>query len=325
MNPLRIVVIIPTRNPNRERLHEVLDALRKQDLPATAWELCLLDNGSTPALEPDLVDGFAHAQVVRETRPGLLWARLTGLRRTSAPVLVFIDDDTVPHPHFLSAAVEFMDAHPHVATAGGKILPRFLAAPPDWLEHAGWALALRDNGSEPLTWSQAAGGDLPHWTPIGAGLIVRRAALEPAYVTHVETHAALIERISWKGQGCGGVEDKDLVLHCLRRGWATGYTPAAVLTHIIPPNRLELSYFEKLIPAVQTLWARTLFAHGFNTRAPIPWWMLPLRQLKAWFAFKAWQSPTNRLQWLAACGFLAGLAAIARDPVRYPAATDDSP
>ncbi len=46
-----ISVVIPTRNPNRERLHEVLNALGNQVLPDARHEVCLVDNGSTPALQ----------------------------------------------------------------------------------------------------------------------------------------------------------------------------------------------------------------------------------------------------------------------------------
>lgn len=310
-----ISVILPTRNPERSRLDEVLVALRRQTLPNNSRELCVVDNGSTPALDAATLDG--GLQVVREERPGLLAARLCGLHHTTGRYLVFIDDDTVPEPEFLSAAVAFMDTHPRVGTAGGKILPRYLAPPPPWLDPFAWLLALRDNGPETRLWSVGNGGGLPNWTPIGAGLLVRRAALVPSYLRHVEAHAAEIERISWRGQGVGGVEDKDLVLHCLRSGWATGYAPNMVLHHIIPAHRMQLKYFEKILPVLEKMWAQTLHAHGFESHAPIHPATLPLRKLKAWFAFRAWRSPGHRLRWLESCGYLEGLAANHRQPTRY--------
>jgi hypothetical protein len=312
-----ISVVIPTRNPNRERLGEVLAALRSQTLPAGGAEICLVDNGSTPALSAPELGAEGWLRIVREERPGLLAARLCGLHHTTAPSLVFIDDDTVPAPGFLAAAVAFLDAHPRMGTAGGKILPRYLAPLPPALESFSWMLALRDSGNQPLEWSTQDGTALPHWTPIGAGLLVRRAALVPGYVRHVAAHAADIERISWRGQGIGGVEDKDLVLHCLRNGWSTGYAPDMALTHIIPPQRTQQGYFEKLLPSMQKMWAQTLHAHGFETHAPIPPATLWPRKIKAWFAFQAWRSPAHRLNWLGSCGHLEGLAANYRHPVRY--------
>lgn len=318
MNIPRISVVLPTRNPRRACLAEVLAGLRAQTSSPEQWEFCLVDNGSSPPLRAEsLAAGFPF-QLVAESRPGLLWARLRGLHETRGDYVVFIDDDTVPDAGFLSAAVKFLDAHPGMGTAGGQIVPRFDQPPPAWIDHAAWCLALRDNGPTPLEWS-AGDGPLPSWTPIGAGLLVRRAALVPGYEQHVEAHWRDIERISWQGQGVGGVEDKDLVLHCLRAGWSTGYAPDMRLTHLIPAARLDRGQMERLIRKLECLWMRTLHAHGFNPMAPIhPLTVLP-RQAKSWLMMRAWRSPAERFHWVSSCGRLRGLAKNYSDAVRYPA------
>lgn len=317
MTDVRISVVLPTRNPHRGRLDEVLAALARQTLPAPQWELCVIDNGSSPPLAPgDFAVSFAR-RIVREPRAGLLWARRRGIEETRGDYLVFIDDDTIPDAGFLAAAVAFMDAHPRAGTAGGRIDPRFETAPPPWIDSVAWLLALRNNGSESLEWSTESHTPFPYWTPIGAGLLARRAALVPGYLDHVGQNAATIERISWAGQGAGGTEDKDLVLHTLRAGWSTGYSPAMRLTHLVPGNRLQASYFETLLPRVQALWAQTQYAHGFAPRPPIHPATLPFRIAKAWLVLRAWQSPERRFGWLAMRGYLAGLAACHRHAVRY--------
>jgi len=317
MTDVRISVVLPTRNPHRGRLAEVLAALGQQTLPTPQWEVCLIDNGSSPPLTPgDFAVSFS-LRIVPEPHAGLLWARRRGIEETRGDYLVFIDDDTIPDAGFLAAAVAFMDGHPRAATAGGRIDPRFEAAPPPWIDSVAWLLALRNNGPETLEWSVASGTPFPHWTPIGAGLLARRTALVPGYLRHMDENAAAIERLSWGGQGAGGTEDKDLVLHTLRAGWSTGYEPAMRLVHIIPASRLEASYFEALLPRVQRLWAQTQYAHGFASRPPIHPATLPLRAAKAWLVLRAWRSRENRFGWLAMCGYLAGLAACHRHPVRY--------
>jgi len=319
MNSPIISVVIPTRNPDRNRLGEVLAALGQQSLSADAWELCLVDNGSTPALQPkDLGANPGNRHLVTEPRAGLLWARLCGLHATHGEYVVFIDDDTVPDRNFLQAAVNFMYARPMVATAGGIISGRFAGPKPEWIESALWCLALRDNGAEPREWSLGE-GSFPSWTPIGAGLLTRRAALEPGYVTHIENNWQAIETNSWVGQGAGGVEDKDLVLHCLRAGWSTGYVPDMKLTHIIPTSRLERSYIERLIPNLERIWMRTLHAHALDEHPPIHPFTLWLRQIKAWVVMRAWSSPAARFSWLSSCGRLRGLADNYRNPACYPA------
>jgi GT2 family glycosyltransferase len=324
MNKFRISVVLPTRNPHRGRLAEVLAGFARQTLPAAHWELCVIDNGSTPALQAADLAAPVPLRIAREPRAGLLWARLRGIRETHGDYLLFIDDDTIPDDNLLAAAVEFMDAHPRVGTAGGRIDPRFESSPPPWIDSVAWLLALRNNGPEPLEWHPDSGTDFPYWTPIGAGLLARRAALVPGYLDHVGRNAATIERISWAGQGAGGTEDKDLVLQTLRAGWSTGYAPAMRLIHIIPANRLQASYFETLLPRVQKLWAQTQYAHGFAPRPPIHPATLPIRIAKAWLILRAWRSPERRFGWLAMRGYLSGLAECHRHGVRYAEPTAPS-
>lgn len=317
-----LAVVLPTRNPDRARLAEVLAALRVQVPPAGGFELCVVDNGSSPPLTALEVAAGGTVQLLTEPRAGLIDARLRGVSATTAPLLVFMDDDTVPARDYLVQAAAFMDAHPRMATAGGRIHPRFLAPPPDWLPDFTWALAVRDHGPVPLEWSAQSGDPLPVWTPIGAGLVARRAALVPGYVRHLERNRAAVERRSWRGPPLGGVEDKDLVLQTLRAGWTTGYTPSLSLTHVLPASRLQFAYLDTLVPSLQSLWAQTLHAHGFDLHRPVSPATLPFRRAKAWFVFRSWRSPAHRLRWRSTCGYLEGLAAVFRAPDRYASEPD---
>ncbi|HTJ78562.1 MAG TPA: glycosyltransferase [Rariglobus sp.] len=313
---LQLSVVIPTRNPNPERLAAVLAGLAAQTLPSEAWELILVDNGST--LSPSLGELAAHpnARVIDEPRPGTLWARLAGLRAAQAPVILCIDDDAVPTPESARAVLDYMAAHPDVATAGGRIKPDFESPPPEWMPEVGWALALRDWGDSPLSWKITDGGNLPDWTAVGAGLVVRRDALHP-YYRHVEAHSDQILMRSWRGQGIGSLEDKDLVLCLIRAGWATGYCPDLRQTHLIPSRRLQACYFADLLPALQEMWMRTLHAYGFDIHPSIPAWSAIPRKLRAWFRLKAYSGTAGYLAWRAACGSFTGLAANHRDSFRY--------
>lgn len=312
-----ISVIICTRNPRAEPLNRVFAGLRAQTIDPTTWELLIVDNGShSPVVAPSWPRPFS-VRVIAEPRPGLFYARLAAMAAAAGSLLVFIDDDTVPDPDCIGALYAAFATDPRLAVAGPRILPEYAVPPPAWLTEFNWALAVRDLGSEPLSWSLADGWPMPHFTPIGAGLAIRAEAL-PAYLKHARTHEREILLRSWIGQGRGGNEDKDLVFTLVRHGGRVAYIPAAILHHLIPQDRMTCRYLEKLLYGLGYLRTRTLHAHGLLDRPSITYVGMALRTIRSWLRHRAWRRPAPRLRWLHACGTFRGLAANHRDNFRYP-------
>ena len=314
---MKITVVICTRNPHLGRLTRVFDGLLAQDLAPDDWELVLVDNASRPPVAPPDWPSSYSIRVVPAPRPGLFHARLTAIAVCHTPFIVFIDDDTVPSPGFLRALRDAFLSDPNLVSAGPRILPEHDLHPPAWLSEFDWALAVRNLGPQPLSWALADGLPVPHFTPIGAGLALRTAAL-PVYVAHAQTFEKEILARSWIGQGCGGCEDKDLVLTLVRAGGRVAYCPDAVLHHLIPSERIEPAYLEKLLPGLGYLWMRTLHAHGLGYASPISRAGCALRTARAWLVHRAWRRPVPRFRWLASTGLFRGLAANYRDHFRYP-------
>lgn len=314
---MRLTVIICTRNPHLGRLGRVFAGLSAQDLDPAEWELLLVDNGSREPVAPPAWPRPFSARVILEPNPGLFHARLKAIAHSHTPLLIFIDDDTVPAPGFLRALHDSFFSQPDLVAAGPRIIPEYAVPPPSWLPEFAWALALRDLGPDPMSWALADGLPIPYYTPIGAGLALRASALPP-YVSHARLYEKEILARSWIGQGCGGNEDKDLVLTLIRAGGRAAYCPNAVLQHLIPEERLKPAYFEKLLPGLGYLWMRTLHAHGFNDRPSISSLGAFLRIARAWLCLRAWLRPAPHLRWRYAVGIFRGLAANHRDTFRYP-------
>jgi glycosyltransferase involved in cell wall biosynthesis len=306
-----VSVILPTHNPHRGRLARTLEALRTQALPATEWELVVVDNASAPALDARELSGApANLRLVREPQLGLTAARRRGLRETRGDLVVFVDDDNVLAPDYLAQARALFLREPRLGAAGGRSTPEFEQAPPPWVREFDDLLACRDLGDRELlaTLRPDDGGPAryPECAPIGAGMVLRRAAI----ATWLETDD---DRLSdRRGTELSSSGDNDIVLAILRGGWSVGYFPALRLTHLIPPGRTERDYLARLNRGIARSWMQVLAKHGVSPWPALAGWTVPLRQLKAWFACRAWSSPAAFVRWQGACGHFEGRAALPR-------------
>lgn len=311
MSP-RVSIILPTHNPHRGRLARTLAGLRAQTLAASEWEIVLIDNASSPLLSPDdLDDTPANLRIVPEPQLGLTAARRRGVAESRGEFIVFVDDDNVLAPDYLAQTVAFFDAHPRVGALGGPVVPEFEAPRPTWWHPEFESLlACRHLGAETqiataLFDPRTGRNEYPLCAPVGAGMALRRAALD-AWLADA-TAAALPDR---QGASLSSSGDNDIVLWVIRSGWHVGYAPSLVLSHLIPAGRLDAGYLARLNHGIARSWVQVLHKHDANPWPPIPAWSVPLRKLKAWFVYRAWSGPVARIRWQGACGHFEGRAAL---------------
>jgi hypothetical protein len=313
-NPPIIAAIICTHNPRAAYLNRVLAALEAQTLPRQQWELLIVDSGSTPpvAQRTDLQIP-PGAKLVRVDRPGLALARRAGAEAAQAALLASVDDDTVFNPDYLATAVAFMDAHPKVASCGGKFLPEFEAPPPAWFKGFEAMIAIRDLGPHEIIVPGWTGGpkpaEFPDAAPIGVNVSRRTAYGQYLQRWAGEAGHASLGR---SGRSLASGEDNDFSLCCLEAGWSLAYVPGLQSLHLMPASRLDPTYLGRLNRASCRTWIQVLALHGLGAGTPIPAWTVPLRRLKAWFALRAWAGPAEWIRWQGACGQFEGLAALPR-------------
>ena len=128
---LRASVVLPVLNA-RSQIEGLLDRLRGQDFPRDAWELVIVDNGSTDGTWEwirEIREPWIH--VVRESKRGPSAARNCGVRHARAGIVVFIDSDCVPQRNWLSQMVSVFDNRA-IWAAGGIVV----SAPPESLTEA---------------------------------------------------------------------------------------------------------------------------------------------------------------------------------------------
>lgn len=297
-----LTVIIPTYNPNLERLDHVLDALKKQSLPLSNWELIIIDNNSNPNVMANL-DWHPHHTIIKEEKVGLTHARLKGFNCASSNLILMVDDDNILADDYLKTVVSIFSSHPKIGAIGGKSLPIFEVKPPRYLKKFYNNLALRDLGDSIIINQWA--NEYPASAPIGAGMALRKEALKNYLDKYTKGKNILNDRTGYSLSSGG---DNDIVMEVLKSEWEVGYFPELVLKHIIPEARMQVKYLARLINSSNKSWIDFLNHHHINPWKRISTFSLPFRKAKSYVKNKAWKNEENYITWKGLCGLYDGLS-----------------
>ena len=218
-------VIIPTLN-RCEFLPDAVASVRGQNLPGESYEIIVVDNGASDETRA-LIEKLNHGdektvRYVAEPELGMHNARHAGADAASGDVLAFIDDDAVVDSEWLGALLaEYADAE--AGCVGGKILPQWVEKPPDWVDscYQGW-LSLLNLGDDRQ--------ELDSPELYGCNFSIRRALLYEVGGFNPEGFGEV-----WLGDGETG-----LLRKVMAAGYKIIYTPAAIVRHVIPPERATL-------------------------------------------------------------------------------------
>ena len=121
-----ITVVVPTyRRP--DLLRRCLTALSGQTLPTQQFAVIVVDDGNDPTVAVLVGDvsresGLQLTYLGQPQRRGPAAARNRGWRMATTPVIAFTDDDCIPRPDWLSAALTQFRAGAQVVT-GRVVMP----------------------------------------------------------------------------------------------------------------------------------------------------------------------------------------------------------
>jgi glycosyltransferase involved in cell wall biosynthesis len=237
----KVSVVIATLN-RPELLERCLGALSKQTLPFHAYDVVVVDDGPHKATEAvvhdwhDRCPDFSVRYCRRSgTAHGPAAARNEGWRMARAAIIAFTDDDCVPAPDWLAAALTAL-SEPNVGALWGRIRVPVTSRPTDWERNV---------------------AGLERAPCATANCFYRRTVLEIV--------GGFDERFTeaWR-------EDSDLQFGALARGVTILHEPRAVVTHPVRPapwgisvtlqrqNRFNALLYKKY-PA---------FYHRFNPHEP---------------------------------------------------------
>ena len=181
---IRATIQLCTYN-RAELLERVLDACFEQTVPEDAYEVVLVDDGSTDATPATIERARVRAQcrftVVEQPNSGLAKGRNAAIARASGERIVFIDDDVLVLPNFVEEHLRTHASHPQAIVRGGAIEVESFddLPPPVWsIRNYSGNYFWTTNVSLPLATIRAIGGFDENfseygWEDIDVGLRLR--------------------------------------------------------------------------------------------------------------------------------------------------------
>jgi glycosyltransferase involved in cell wall biosynthesis len=113
-------VIIPVYNDALNLAH-CLDALEKQTLDKSRYEIIVVDNGSTDGLQ-SMLGSRTTVHLVSEHRPGSYSARNKGILSSDGDVLVFTDSDCIPDKDWLEKGLSSLSTKDNIGFVAGNVI-----------------------------------------------------------------------------------------------------------------------------------------------------------------------------------------------------------
>jgi glycosyltransferase involved in cell wall biosynthesis len=229
----RLTVAICTYN-RANFLPKLVAALRGQEC-FIPFEILVIDNNSTDNTQ-EILREFSETsgtpvRVVKERHQGITYARNRAIEESrDSKYLVFIDDDELPLPGWLKAAVDALENEGADCVGGGIRVHLALPERPGWLndELLGF-LGQVQYGSNPFWITDRS-------TPIWSGNIAYRTSL-------FAKGLCFDHRYNRPGQGVGGGEDAIMLRRLLDENRRIRYRPDMVVEHFIGPEKLRRGYF----------------------------------------------------------------------------------
>lgn len=231
-------VVIPTFN-RATLLGETLDILAARSSATFSWDVVIVDNNSTDdtrhVVESRVENFPVPLRYLFESAQGRSPALNAGIRATTAPILVFTDDDVAVGENWLESAVTPL-VRGAIDYTGGPVHPIWEAERPNWLSMDRpdlWGtLAILDYGPDAFVFEERKR------VPLGANMAVRRALFD-----RIGLFDGRLGRSG--GTQLLGQEVPEFLARARAAGARGMYIPPMVVDHHVPARRLTKQYFRR--------------------------------------------------------------------------------
>jgi glycosyltransferase involved in cell wall biosynthesis len=230
---LTISIIIPTYN-RAAKIKLTIDSFLEQDYDNRAYQIIVCNNNSTDSTE-NLIKQYVKdypEQIIylEEPRQGVHYARNSAAKIARGDILYFTDDDMIAKPNLLSEIVKVFEFDSQVASATGRVLPKWEIDPPEWVKQLCYngLLSLNDPPEDFIVSKNDCNVFSCHQA-------IRREVFFQSGGFNPENTAG-----EWIGDGETGLNLKIKEL-----GYKFGYNGKSIIYHIIPAQRMTQAYLNK--------------------------------------------------------------------------------
>ncbi|HWA02448.1 MAG TPA: glycosyltransferase family 2 protein [Rhizomicrobium sp.] len=218
-------------------LPKAIASLRRQSLATDEFEIIVVDNSPDRRKSETFSRNYAGISNLRwivEATPGLSNARNVAARMARSPLIAFMDDDAVAASDWLEELLAaFEEFGPEAKLVGGRVDPIWGVPRPDWLpdDLLGYVSVVNWGGVTRFASDS-------EWIA-GTNLALRVEALVEAGGFSVKLGRTR------GGEALLSNDESEVVARIRERGGRLVYSPAAVVEHLVPAERLSQGWFRR--------------------------------------------------------------------------------
>jgi hypothetical protein len=223
-------------------LSKCIHSITHQSINQSEYDVLILDN--TPntlvsnAVEcKALASIHANIRYVTKQTGGLSEARNECMKLTSSELIHFIDDDALVDYQFVQNTLSCFERHTNLSVMGGRVLPDWsLVSRPSWLhDDALGYLSMLDFGDIEICFGEIHG----MWL-VGANICFKLDTLKK--------YGGFSNQLGRRGSSRSllGSEEMKLIYE-MKNFEKIVYSPHSVVNHVVPPERMNQSWFIKRV------------------------------------------------------------------------------
>ena len=265
-----ISVIICCYN-SADRLAGTLQYLAKQKTSQLlSWELIIVDNASTDRTVEVVKNLWGQSniiplKIIYEPKPGLSFARKSGIKISSYDSIIFCDDDNYLFEDYLDTAKTYFDNYPQFGAFGGQGFFLTENLPKEIIKNQlVFAVGPQSNRSKDIT--------IEKGYVYGAGMCIRKDAFNKSNTQK----SILTDRV---GNQLSSGGDTEICLNLILSGYKIGYFEDLKFYHAIPLIKLNVKYIRKFF--IDTA-KESYLLDGLQYKAKIHQKMFNKRYKKSW-------------------------------------------